>query len=156
MPALAANTSRCWSYTGISLLANQYLNRTDKPVLGSVELSQRTRYYSRTDGYRLGTGNRYWRMHWHNTGTITICQYWLSIPVGTGLIRAFHYWLNSTRTVLTSRYWARSDFHDGHGTTPVLSDTGSVLAISTAPVLAEYGDGNTSLVLTCQCNPSIA
>ena len=60
-----------------------------------------------------------------------LAEYWLPIPVGTMLIREFNYWLASTWTVLISWYWARSDFHNRHGTTLALTDTGSVLAIST-------------------------
>ena len=67
------------------------------------------------------------------------------------------------------QYCARSDFHNGSGTTRVLSDKGSVLAISTTPVLADTGpvlvistttamaefrDGHESPVLICQYSPS--
>ena len=64
------------------------------------------------------------------------------VPVRTRLIQARHYWLTSTWTLLAKQYWAPSEFHNRCGTTPVLPDTGSALTMSTAPVLAEYGDDN--------------
>ena len=38
------------------------------------------------------------------------------------------------------------------GTTPVVPDTGAVLEISAAHVLAEYGDDDASPELACQCS----
>ena len=43
----------------MSLLANQGLNRTVKPVLGAVGLLQRAWHYAHITGYGLGTANQY-------------------------------------------------------------------------------------------------
>ena len=75
---------------------------------------------------------------------ILLCIYINIIQVSTGLIRACHYWLTSIWTVLASQYWPRPEFHIGHGTTPLLLDTGAVLTISTGI----NGDDNALVVLT--------
>ena len=75
----------------------------------------------------------------------------MPIPVS---IRTCHYWLTSTWTVLTSQYRAWPNFHNRHDTMRVMSDTGSVMSISTASVLAEYRDKNASSILSFQYNLS--
>ena len=104
------------------------MNRTDKTGLFSVGLSQQTRYYGSNSGYWRGTGNKYgtctgkiwvWKCFPRN-GLSVLAKYCLSVTVSTGLLRACHYWVACTGAVLTSQYWARSDFHNRRGTTPVL------------------------------------
>ena len=60
-------------------------------------------------------------------------------------------WQTSTWTELANQYWARPGFHNGHGTTLVLPDTGAVLTISTAFVLSECGDDNALTILSEYC-----
>ena len=89
----------------------------------------------------------------NETALPVLAENYTPVPASTGRIRVFHYWITSAWTVLTSQYWARSDFHNGHGTKPVLPDTGSVLTISTAPVVAEYEDYTALPVLVENCIP---
>ena len=92
-----------WAYTDMPLLANEFLNRTDKPVLGLVGPTQRVPYYARTAGYGRGTGHQHWHLYWHNTGMITLRQYWL---VGTGwvlIVSTDQYWAYVSMSLLASQ-----------------------------------------------------
>ena len=127
------NTSQYCAYTVVSLLTNQYWTRPDfhngrgtTPVLPNtglvLEISTAPFLveYGDEDDSPVLTDN-----------TSQYCAY-------------------TVVSLLANQYWARPDFHNGRGTTPVLPDTGLVLEISTAPVLAEYGDDYDSPALAWQ------